>query len=423
MYKIEKTRNKLTMISSPMPHMSSVSIGVWVAAGGRYEQKDQNGISHFLEHMLFKGTETRTAKQLKQAIEGIGGRFNGFTSDELTCYLVKLPGKFLDLGIEILCDMVLNAKLDEGEIRKEKQVISEEIKMYRDNPSDHVMEMLEATMWPGCALGRPLTGTLKTLKSMGKRELLEYKEKMYNPGNVVVVASGKFSENRFFEITESMFSERKPGRASSFERVEVNQTKPRVSISKRKTKQTHMAMGFPVKKLPEKKRLAVKLMSIILGGNMSSRLFEELREKYGLCYDVSSSFKRNKDVGHFNIHAGVDSRNLMRSVIAIVEELRKLKDLKVTSGELERAKKYARGNFALAMEATSSRMLWLGDRYMVDGKIPSVEEVMNAVEEVNLRDIRRVSTEIFSPLSGNIAVVGDVNRGDREKLKKRMGKL
>lgn len=423
MYKIKKTHNGLTMIASRMAHMESVSIGVWVAAGGRYESKRESGISHFLEHMLFKGTVSRSAKELKRAIEGIGGIFNGFTSDEVTCYLVKLPAKFLDLGLDILSDMVLNSSLKDEDIKREKHVISEEIKMYRDNPSDHVMERLEAIMWPDNSLGRPLTGTLGTLRSIGKEDLNRYKENMYHPANMALVACGQLKEKYFFDRGEQIFGRRASKKPGSFKKAEISQDRPRISLSKRDIKQTHIALGFPVRKLSHEKRLAAKLMNIVLGGNMSSRLFEELRDKYGLCYDISSAFKRNKDVSHLHVHAGVDIRNMVRSIAAIMDELCKLKDLGVTEDELLRAKKYAKGNFLLAMEATSSRMLWLGDRYMIDSEIPSTEYVLNAVESITRNDVKDVLKEVFRSDRTNVSVVGNISRSDRSKIQKQLRKL
>lgn len=423
MYAIKKAANELDMIVSNMPHMSSVSIGVWIAAGGRHESAEKSGISHFLEHMLFKGTQARSARDLKQAIEGIGGSFNGFTSDEVTCYLVKLPGKFLDLGLEILSDMVLNSKLATEDIKREKAVISEEIKMYRDNPSDHVLELLEEAMWPGHPLGRSLTGTLGTVRAMDREDLLEYRRKMYHPGNMAVVACGKVKEKVFFDKCEELFASELKGRRSPFNTCTIKRVPPRISVSSRDIKQAHLAMGFPVRNMPERARLAAKLMNVILGGNMSSRLFEELRDKFGLCYDISSAFKRHKDVAELVIRSGVDGRNLLRSVTAVIDELRKFKDLGATEDELERAKRYVSGNFLLAMEATSSRMLWLGERFMMDGKVPEVKQVLKLVENVGSQDVKAVLEEIVTSSGSALAVVGERSSSDRRKLKKQMERL
>ncbi len=423
MHKKLQGKNGLSVIVSPMPQMASVSLGIWIGVGGRYETARQSGISHLVEHMLFKGTHARTARGLKQAIEGVGGAFNGFTSDEVTCYMVKVPSKHMELGIDILADMVLNPRFDAEDLAREKSVICEEIKMYRDQPSDHVLDLLSEIMWPGNAMGRPLTGNITTVKSLKRDELIKFREDSYHPGNIAVVAAGKVDPERVFSCAMERFEGQKKGKMLTFETPAVSQKTPRVKVCRGDTKQAHIAMGFHAPDRNIRERFAMKLMNVILGGNMSSRLFEELREKYGLCYDISSAYKRHSDVGEFQIHAGVDSRKAVRSVVAILDELKKLRDIGVTEDELARAKKYASGQFLLAMEGTSTRMLWFGDRFMVRKHIPEVKDVLNRIDGVTLDEIQKVCERIFKASSANLAMIGRMGQRDKNRIKKELGRL
>lgn len=423
MYKKFKKSNGLTIITSPMPHMSSVSLGLWIGAGGRYESEKQSGISHLVEHMLFKGTHTRSAKGLKEAIEGVGGAFNGFTADEVTCYMVKVPAKYTRLGLDILTDMVLDPKFDKQELAREKFVVCEEIKMYKDHPSENILDILAGIMWPNNALGRPLTGTTGTVKSLKREDLIKYKEDNYHPSNIAVVASGKVDPSMISEYAAEKFAGKKRKKRPSFKSVSKEQKKCRFKTAKGNTSQAHIAMGFMAPSRDIRERFAMKLMNVIFGGNMSSRLFEELREKHGLCYDIASSYKRHSDTGEVQIHAGVDPRKAARSVIAILDELKKLKDLGVTDDELERAKKYVKGQFLLAMEGTSTRMLWLGDRFMVHREIPAVKDVLNRIDGVKIHEIQKVCKDIFRSSAANLAMIGNITSKDKEMIRGELGKL
>jgi predicted Zn-dependent peptidase len=423
MYKKKQLKNGLRAIVSPMPQMSSVSLGVWIGVGGRYEKKNFSGMSHLVEHMLFKGTYSRSATDLKRAIEGIGGAFNGFTSDEVTCYMVKVPSKYLELGVDILTDMVFNAKFDEEELAKEKFVICEEIKMYRDQPAEHVMDLLAGLMWPGNPLGRPLTGSTATVRSFKRDEIIAFKEKSYHPGNISVVAAGKVAPDKVFRYASERIAGQISKKNFAFKTPSVKQSRPRTKFFKGDTRQSHIALGFPAVTQNMSERFALMLMNVILGGNMSSRLFEELREKYGLCYDISSTYKRHSDIGEMVVHSGVDLRKTSKSIVAILDELKKIRDIGVTDDELERAKEYAKGQFLLAMEGTTTRMLWLGDRLMVHRRIPEVKEILKRLSAVTASDIKRVCEKILRPSLANLAVIGNLKEKEKDKIKKELDRL
>ena len=418
-YKKKKLSSGLNVVMSNMPFMESVSIGVWIKTGGRYEGENNCGISHFIEHMLFKGTFKRNASKLKQEIEGVGGQFNGFTSEELTCYLVKIPSKFLALGLDVLSDMVRNPKMDKAELEKEKEVICEEIKMYKDQPSAYVHELLSEIMWPGHPLGLPLAGYEKKVRAMTKAMLSAYMERYYVPSNICVVAAGKLSDSKLIEETKKHLSySRKKTKKLSFSKFKVKQKKLNTVAYYKDTQQTHFAMGFHSYSRNHKYKYALNLLHIILGGNMSSRLFEELRERRALCYDVSSSVKKYEDTGAFLIHAGVDNNRVEQALHAVIGELNKLKTNAVSQSELNRAKQYYKGQMLLALEDTGTRMLWLGDRTMSSGGIKPIEKIMREIDLVVSEDVKKVANEIFTDKKLNVAVICPKDIISEQKLRK-----
>ena len=419
MYRKNTLRNGLRIITSNMPHMESVSIGVWIGVGGRYEEKKLCGMSHVLEHMLFKGTIKRTTNMLKESIEGIGGSFNGFTSEEVTCYLVKLPASHVDLGLDVLSDMVLNPKLDPIELEKEKYVICEEIKMYFDQPSHHVFDILAQAMWPHHPLGRPIAGFNDTVKSFKREDLVRFKDMYYQPANMSVVVSGRVGpRDKRVAFLEKVFSRPSTRRNFACEPVKKSHKASATRLFYKDTQQTHLALGFHGIARENNLRYALLLLHIILGGNMSSRLFERLREKKALCYDISSSVKRYRETSIFVIHSGVDNANCLEAIREIVHELGDVKRSLVTSDELMRAKEYAKGQMLLALEDTASRMIWLGERIMQEGKAPSVKEILNGIEKVTLEDVRRVANIVFNEKNLNFATVGSVTKNFKTKLRK-----
>lgn len=420
MNRIKTLSNKLKMVTSPMPHMESISVGIWIGMGGRYEGKRHCGVSHFIEHMLFKGTKTRDARQLKQAIEGVGGHFNGFTADEITCYLVKIPAPHISLGIDILTDMILHPKMKQDEIEKEKYVVYEEIKMYKDQPASYVQEILADIMWPEHPLGRPLTGFEDTVMGLDRKTLLNIKEKFYLPSNIAIVATGRLDEDKLFKIVQEKAATRSNNDPPNFKRFKISQKEKGLRLHFKDTEQTHIAMGFHSFGRESKKRRTLDLLHIILGGNMSSRLFEELREKRALCYDVSSSVKKYEETGAFFIHAGIDNKKVGETLAAIMKELSIIKTKPVSVDELKRAKEFYKGQLLLALEDTGSRMLWLGDKVMMEDKIPSVESILTEVEKVTREDIRDVADEVFQLNIMNLAAIGPEGSLKDSEIKKLM---
>ncbi|MFH1790448.1 MAG: pitrilysin family protein [Candidatus Omnitrophota bacterium] len=414
--------NGLKLVASRMPYMESVSIGVWVALGGRYEEKRSCGISHFIEHMLFKGTLSRDARQLKQAIEGVGGHINAFTSEENTCYLVKVPSRHMALAMDILSDMVKNPKMDAVEIERERNVILEEIKMYKDQPASYVHELLAQTMWPDHPLGRPLTGEEETVMGLDRTALAGVRQRYYQPSGMSVVAAGCLEEDGFFKLCDKNLGECAGAEILPFAGFRSGQKEPAVKLYYKDTEQINLAMGFHVFGRKDKRRHALGLLNIILGGNMSSRLFEELREKRGLCYDVASSVKLYDETGAFFLHAGVDNGKVEETLAAVMNELSMISAHGISPDELARAKEFAGGQFSMALEDTGTRMLWLGEKITNEAKIPEVNSVLRDIGAVKEDDVGALARYVFRTSALNVALIGGKQYLKEGRIRKVVGK-
>ena len=407
--------NGLAVAVKPMSHMESVSFGIWIRAGTRYEETKNNGISHLLEHLLFKGTKTRGMKEIKEAIEGRGGSFNGFTSEEVTCYLVKLLAKDAELGVDILSDMVLNPRLDEKEIEKEKSVIVEEINMYKDIPAQHVHEILTEMLWPDQPLGMPLAGTVESVNSMQKKDVDVYKNTFYSPNNMLLIGTGRIKEDEILGLADKYLSISAKAKPVKFIKAVNNQREPLLKVVKKDTEQTHMALAFHAMNRFSPDRYTASILSIILGANMSSRLFHVVRDELALCYEISSSVRKYEDAGAFVVGAGLDESNLVRALEVIFKELNRIREESVPDEELKRAKEFYKGQLLFTMEDTMSHMLWLGEKMISKEKELDVKKTMDRVNSINRDDITRVACNIFKNESMNLAVIGPVK--DENRLK------
>jgi len=411
----EIMNNGLAVATKSMDHMESVSFGIWIKAGARYENAKNNGISHLLEHLLFKGTKTRGMKEIKEAIEGRGGSFNGFTSEEVTCYLVKLLAKDAELGVDILSDMVLNPKLDEKEIEKEKSVIVEEINMYKDIPAQHVHEILTEMLWPDQPLGMPLAGTVDSVNSMHKRDVDAYRDTFYNANNMLLIGAGRIKEKELLGLAGKYLSASPKAEPPKFIKAFNKQREPLLKVAKKSTEQTHMALAFHAMSRLSPDRYAASILNIILGANMSSRLFHVIRDELALCYEISSSVRKYEDVGAFVIGAGLDESNLVRALEVMLKELNRIKSEPVPDEELDRAKEFYRGQLLFTMEDTMSHMLWLGEKIVSKEKELDVKKILDKVASINKDEIMRVAGGIFKNEYMNLAVIGPVK--DENRLK------
>lgn len=412
-YRIKQLDNGLRIITCPMPGMESAAIGVWIGVGGRYEVPTQQGISHFIEHLLFKGSKKRSALQISKAIEGVGGAINAYTSEEYTCYLVKVRGKHQSLALDVLMDMVLNPLFNSRDIEKERLVVKEEIHMVLDHPAHHVHELVHQLMWPEHPLGCMLIGREETIDSIERSHIVDFRTKNYFPENMLISASGNVDVKPLIKDTERYLEAISNYKKPKFKIFKSSQVQSQLKILKKATEQTHVCIGLRSVKREDPDRYAVKLISTILGENMSSRLFQIIREKYGLAYDVSSHMSYFKDTGGLVISAGVKSNKLEKFVELVLQELTKIRKNSIKETELTGAKEFYEGQLALGFEKTMTRMLWMGEHLISTGKVPTTEEVLKDVQKVTVDDIHRVAGKVFANNNLNVAVIGPVD----EKVK------
>lgn len=410
----------LRVATCEMPHVQTAAMGIWASVGGRHEPAALNGISHFIEHMLFKGTSRRSARRIMQEIEGVGGDMNAYTSEERTCYYATAAAEYFPRVCDVLCDIYLEPRFSSQDIDRERGVIGEEILMYRDEPSSHVQEMLNATFWPGHPLGRPLTGTLESIGAMGRDEFLRYRASHYHAASTVVSAAGNIRHDDVVErvgrhLGRIVRGRRKP----SAKPAPAHPARPRLRVEARDVQQTQVAMALPAFSHLDDRRFAFHLLHVLLGGNASSRLFQELRERRGICYSVSTHPQAFDDSGVFNISVGLDRRNLEKSIRLIFDQFEVLRDKLVGPAELKRAKEYAVGSSRMSLERTSSQNMRMGSSVLIYGEIVDPETVHEQLRAVTAEDVLAVAREILEPSGVTLALVGP--EPDEKMLSKVLG--
>jgi predicted Zn-dependent peptidase len=362
MYQVSHHKTGLTVVTAEMPHMASVSLGIWVSVGGRYEPAALSGVSHFIEHLLFKGTRHRSAKQISQDVEGIGGYLNAFTTEEMTCFYSKARHDRFQELLEVLMDMFLNSTFDPVEIEKERNVIKEELAMYLDQPQHQVQELLNETLWPDQPLGRSLTGTAETLDAMTRAQLLRFQRHNYVSAGTLVAAAGRLKHEKVVKAVSRFARSLRAGPRPKFVPVKVQQAAPAVRLFRKSTEQTQLALGVRTCSRHDPQRFALRLLNTVLGENMSSRLFQVLREDYGLAYSVCSSLSFFDDVGALVISAGLDTDKIQSALKLIGEEMARLRRHLVGADELRRARDYLIGQIDLSLESTENQMMWLAEQ-------------------------------------------------------------
>lgn len=423
MYKKINLNNGIRVILNPMPAMESAAIGVWVAAGSRNETKRISGASHFLEHMIFKGTPAMTSRRIKEEIEGRGGSLNGFTSEEMTCYLAKVSARHIDIALSVLSEMVLHAHLSQREVERERTVIVQEIKMYHDLPNHHVHDILNALMWPRHPLGFPVAGDIRSVRSITRRDLLDYKKANYIPKNIALVLCGNLDQDKVMQRINRIFRfnvKKKPAPCASFKNA---QSCPQMKILHKDTKQSHLSMGLHAFGRMHEDRYKLTLLHIILGANMSSRLFENIREKRGLAYEIGTEIKRYKGTGAFIVNAGTEHSKARKVISLILKELKKARESSIPEKEIKRAKEYFRVQFSLALENTMDHMLWLGERVVASGRLPEKDRIIKEISSVSAQDLQRVAKDVFRAKNLNLAMIGPVRDREKRELEKELGEL
>ena len=415
-YKLSKLSNGTRLATFEMPHMQSVALGIWAGVGGRFETRARSGISHFLEHLMFKGTKTRTPKQITEAVEGLGGYLNAFTTEDHTCYYAKAAGQHFGTLCEVLADMYLDSTFEEQEIEREREVIREEIMMYRDNPAQHAQELLSETMWPRHPLGQPLTGTVETISKFTRPMLKEFMAENYNGHTTIVTAAGNVKHDELVERMSGPMSRLQSGRAPRYARGNFKHGKPKVAIANQATEQTHLAMGFYAFGRSDDRRFALKLLSVILGENMSSRLFQKLREQHGFCYSVQTGMVALSDAGLINIYAGLDTAKLEKAVRMIFRELEIICKKAPAKGELQKAQDYTVGQTLLGLESTTNQMMFMGESILGYRKVLDPVDIEAKLMSVTTADVRDVACHCLDRGRLGLAVVGPVK--DAEEIRR-----
>jgi predicted Zn-dependent peptidase len=389
-----------------MPHTRSVAVSIYVGAGSRYETAHNAGISHFIEHLCFKGTQKRPKAQLiSETIDGVGGVLNAATDREYTVYYAKVARPHLELALDVLTDLVQSPLFDPTELEKERKVVLEELASVADSPGQQADLLLDELLWPHQPLGWDVAGTNESVGRLSREMVAEYAGSQYVPNNMVVAVAGNIDEDEIAALLEPTLASMAEGTPQTWFPASNGQTEPRCSLLFKRTEQTHIAMGLHALPLDHPDRYALDLLSVLFGESMSSRLFMELREHQGLCYDVNSYVSHFLDAGSFGVYAAVDPLNGPKAVGALVAELRRLVD-GVPEEELTKARELAKGRLLLRMEDTRSVSGWLGGQEILTGEIRSPEEVVEKLDAVTPEDLQRVISSILHREQLNLAVVG-----------------
>ncbi len=382
--------NGLVVVTERMPHVRSVSVGIWVGTGSRGESPESNGIAHFIEHMVFKGTERRTAEEIAQSMDSLGGMLDAFTAKEMTCFNAKVLDEHLPVAFDVLSDLVLRPRFDEADIAKEKQVVLEEIKMDEDNPESVIHEMFTQNFWRGHPLGLPILGTPDTVPQFSRDTLLECFHSWYAPNNIVITAAGNLEHTRLVDMAVSAF-----GGAARAAPVQAH-TAPQTHASleqrhKQELEQVHIVLGVPSYPLAHERRYAASLLNIILGGGMSSRLFQNIRERQGLAYAIFSDVSPYTDSGVLSVYAGTSRETTEQLIRCVVEEFRRIKHEPVSAEELRRAKDHLKGSMMLSLESTSARISNLARQAMYFNRFLSLDEMLASIEIVTREEVLAIA--------------------------------
>ncbi len=402
--------NGIRVLAERIPSVKSVAIGLWVNIGSRDEKPTEHGMSHFLEHMFFKGTKRRSAKEIALEIDSIGGEMNAFTSREMTTFYVKVLDEHLPEAIDILSDNFLYSQFDPEEIEKEQQVVLEEIKMVEDDPEDLVHELHLKDMWKGNALARPILGTPESVSSFTQRKILKFIARTYDPHKMVISVAGRFDQDPLMKRLQDTF-----GQYSAYE-CDIKARRPAkikssVLIKEKDFEQVHLCIGSGGLAQADPDRYVLYLLSTILGGGMSSRLFQEVRENRGWAYSIYSSPSSYQNEGLFTVYAGTSPQNAPKVVDVILEELKGIKDLAVDHAELSRAKNHIKGSMILGMESTSNRMSRLAKEELYFGRNFSMREVTQEINRVTSKQIQTLANKLFTPKTLTLTALGRIEAG------------
>ncbi len=404
----QKLPNGLTVITEQMQHIRSASIGVWLQTGSRDEDPEWNGISHFIEHMVFKGTKHRTAEEIARQVDSIGGNMDAFTAKECICFNVKVLDEHVPVALDIVSDLVLNPVFDVADIARERGVIMEEIKMDEDNPDYLVHEIFTQNFWKDHPLGKPILGTKETVKRFERESVLDAYAHRFAPGNIIVSAAGNLDHDRFVELVRSHFEHMKP-MTNGFHSSTPKISSRIILRNKKALEQVQLCIGVPAHPIAHEKRHAGYVLNTLLGGGMSSRLFQNIRERQGLAYSIYSDLNPYRDTGCLAVYAGTSLASASKVVQSVVSEFRKLKNESVPDEELRRSKAQLKGSLMLSLESSTSRMSNLARQEMYFDRFYDLDELIEKIEAVTAEDLNSLASEFFRPESVAVTALGNLN--------------
>jgi predicted Zn-dependent peptidase len=413
---IEETRNirretlpnGLTLITEEMEHIRSVSLGIWIKTGSRDEDAQWNGISHFVEHMVFKGSKNRTAEGIARQVDSIGGNMDAFTAKECICFNIKVLDEHLPIAMDVLSDLVLNPIFDAGDIARERGVILEEIKMDEDNPDYLVHEIFTQNFWKDHALGKPILGTKDTVKTFERNPVLDFYEERFAPGNVIVCAAGHLKHEQLVELANKHFGHMQP-RKNGFHSP-APKIAPRIVLRNKKAlEQVQICVGVPAHPMAHERRHASYILSTLLGGGMSSRLFQNIRERQGLAYSIYADLNPYRDTGCLSVYAGTSRASATKVVESVISEFCKLKSETVPEEELRRAKDQLKGSLMLSLESSTARMSNLARQAMYFDHFYTMDELIEKIESVTAEELKGLANEFFQKDAIAVTVLGNLN--------------
>ncbi len=425
--RLTRLPNGVRVATVEAPQMKTVSVGVWATVGSRHEPEALCGISHFLEHLMFKGTRRRSARKITETVEGLGGYLNAFTTEDHTCYYAKTPAEHLPIVCDVLGDMVLESQFPPAEIEREREVIREEILMVRDNPGQYVEELLSEALWPGHPLGRPLTGTLESIAGLDRKKFFDYKASHYTGKTTIVTVAGAADHQRVLELVGPALAALPPGRVPRF--VKSNHERPAgkggvrrpwIKVIDDDNEQTNLALGFHTFGRRDERRFALRLLSVILGENMSSRLFQRLRERNGMCYSIQTSIVSLEDAGALTLFAALEPGKLEKALRLALAELERIATEAPKAAELRKAQDYLLGQTLMGLESTSNQMTWAGESLMSFGRVVDPAEAEINFRAVTPEQVRAVAAEVFKRSRLGVAVTGP--KPNEEKIRQWLGK-
>ena len=400
--------NGIRIVTEKIPYLRSVSIGIWINSGSRDEEDKNSGISHFLEHLAFKGTEKRSARQIAFEMDSIGGQIDAFTSREYTCYSAKVLDEHLPVAIDLLSDILLNSTLKPADIDKERQVILEEFKFVEDNPADYIYDLLYQSVWSSHPLGRSILGNHESIEKIDRNKLVTHLDNHYIPKNIIIAAAGNIDERRLNELLENAFGSLNKNASSS--REAPPEIKRNFIVKERELEQVHFCLGTKGLRSADESRFEGYLLNTILGGSMSSRLFQKIREDCGLAYSIHSFISPYADTGLLGIYAGTSAEFFEKVLKMSLEEFKLLMTVKVSADELKKAKEQLKGNLMLSLESSSSRMNQLAKQEMYFERFFSLDEIIDEIEKVTEEKIQRLANRLLDNSFFNLAVLGPIKK-------------